>query len=107
MSVFIGGHYTLQDIKYDILKMIAPYDGYMYNETETSKVTGLFNSYLGDLQKAHKIREFDITNVDKENAVTFDIVIRIHKDRAPKKLKIHVGRMQYDVKPTGWMEMFA
>ena len=45
MSIFIPGHYTLQDIKYDILKMIAPYDGYMYNETETSKVTGLFNSY--------------------------------------------------------------
>jgi hypothetical protein len=107
MSVFIGGHYTLQDIKYDILKIIEPYDGFMYNDTEKDKVVSLFNAYLNDLKRAYKIKEFDITSVDKDNAVTFDIVIRIQKDRAPKKLKIHVGRFQYDAKAVGWMEMFA
>lgn len=93
MSVFIGGIYTLQDIKYDLLKIIEPFDGEMYNAKETQKVTSLFNAFLGDLQKAYKLREYSIETTDKNNAVTFDIVIRIHRDRSPKKLKIHVGRM--------------
>jgi hypothetical protein len=93
MSVFIGGIYTLQDIKYDLLKIIEPFDGEMYNATETQKVISLFNAFLGDLQKAYKLREYSIETTDKNNAVTFDIVIRIHRDRSPKKLKIHVGRM--------------
>ena len=107
MGVFISGSYNLQDIKFDLLKVMKPYDGYMYNETETAKVTGLFQTFLDDLKKAHKIYAFNIVSSDKENAVTFDISVQIHRDRTPKKLKIHVGRMQYDVKPTGWTEMFA
>ena len=86
---------------------MKPYDGYMFNEADTVKVTGLFQSFLGDLKKAHKIYAFNIVSSDKENAVTFDISVQIHRDRTPKKLKIHVGRMQYTVKPTGWQEMFA
>ena len=93
MSVFIGGIYTLQDIKYDLLKIIEPYDGYMYNQNSTNEVVRLFNAFLGDLKNAHRIREYEITATDKDNAVTFDIVIRIQKDRSPKKLKIHVGRL--------------
>jgi len=93
MSVFIGGIYTLQDIKYDLLKIIEPYDGYMYNQNSTNEVVRLFNAFLGDLKNAYKIREYEITATDKDNAVTFDIVIRIQKDRSPKKLKIHVGRL--------------
>jgi hypothetical protein len=92
-NVFIGGIYTLRDIKYDLLKIIEPYDGEMYNEKETEKVTSLFTAFLSDLQKAYKLREFDIEVTDKTNAVTFDLTIRIHRDRSPKKLKIHVGRM--------------
>lgn len=94
----IGGIYTLQDIKYDLLKIIAPHDGYMYNNKDTAKVRSLFNSFLGDLKKGYKIREYEIRDTEKENAITFDIEIRIHKDRSPKKLKIHVGRLLYTPK---------
>lgn len=102
MSVFISGSYNLQDIKFDLLKVMKPHDGYMYNETDTQKVTDLFQTFLGDLKKAHKIYAFNIVSSDKENAVTFDISVQIHRDRTPKKLKIHVGRLAYDVKETGW-----
>lgn len=93
MSVQIYGIYTLQDIKYDLLKIIEPHDGYMYNQNSTDEVVRLFNAFLGDLKNANRIREYEITATDKDNAVTFDIVIRIQKDRSPKKLKIHVGRL--------------
>jgi hypothetical protein len=95
MSVYIGGIYNLQDIKYDLLKIIEPFDGYMFNEKDTQHVTKLFTNFLSDLQTARKLQEFEIISVDKNNAVTFDIVIRIHRDRSPKKLKIHVGRLQH------------
>lgn len=93
MSVYIGGMYNLQDIKFDLLKIIEPYDGYMFNQKDTDRVVGLFTTFLGDLRQARKIFEFEISTVDKENAVTFDVIVRIHKDRSPKKLKIHVGRL--------------
>jgi len=89
----IGGYYTLPEIKYDLLKIIEPYDGLIYNEKDTEKVTSLFQSYLGDLANSWKLREFNITSVKKNNAVTFDLTIKLHKDRSPKKLKIHVGRL--------------
>jgi hypothetical protein len=105
MSVFISGSYNLQDIKHDLLKIMKPYDGYMYNNVETETVTRLFNSFLGDLKTAHRIYAFTQECSDKENAVTFDISIQIHRDRTPKKLKIHVGRLNYNVKETGWQEI--
>lgn len=92
-KVQIYGIYTLQDIKYDLLKIIEPHDGYMYNQNTTDQVTGLFSAFLDDLRINGRIREFEITATDKENAVTFDIIVRIQKDRSPKKLKIHVGRL--------------
>lgn len=94
----IGGTYTLQDIKYDLLKIIAPHDGYMYNRKDTDKVRTLFESFLNDLRRSYKIREFVIRDTEKENAITYDLEIRIHKDRSPKKLKIHVGRLLYTPK---------
>jgi hypothetical protein len=89
----ISGTFTIQDIKYDLLKIIEPYDGYMYNDKDTSYLRHLFISYLNDLRKAYKLREFNVSNTNKDNAVTFDIEVRIHKDRSPKKLKIHVGKL--------------
>ena len=93
MSVHIGGIYTLQDIKHDLLKIIEPYDGYMFNEKDTDRVTHLFKAFLGDIRQARKIFSYEIESTDKDNAVTFDISIKIHRDRTPKKLKIHVGRL--------------
>ena len=91
------GYYNINDIKYDLLKIIAPYDGYMYNEVETNKLISVFNSYLGDLKRSYKIFSFEIANTEKENAITFDIQIKMQKDRSPKKLKIHVGKLWYEV----------
>lgn len=96
---YIHGYYSLQDIKYDLLKIIEPHDGYMFNRKDTEHVRGLFNSYLGDLRRAYKIREYNIYTTVKDNAITFDVSIKIHRDRATKKLKIHVGRLNY-VSPT-------
>lgn len=87
------GYYNINDIKYDLLKIIAPYDGYMYNEKDTNKLVGVFNSYLGDLKKSYKIFSYEIADTEKENAITFDIQIKMQKDRSPKKLKIHVGKL--------------
>jgi hypothetical protein len=101
MSIQIQGIYSLQDIKYDLLKIIEPFDGYMYNNVETERVVHLFSAYLTDLQHAWKLREFQIDVIEKDNAVTFDIDIKIHRDRSPKKLKIHVGRLvhRFDREP--------
>jgi hypothetical protein len=87
------GYYNINDIKYDLLKIIAPYDGYMYNDTDTNKLISVFNAYLGDLKGSWKIFSYDIVNTEKENAITFDIQIKMQKDRSPKKLKIHVGKL--------------
>jgi hypothetical protein len=87
------GYYNINDIKYDLLKIIAPYDGYMYNDTDTNKLVSVFNAYLGDLKGSWKIFSYDIVNTEKENAITFDIQIKMQKDRSPKKLKIHVGKL--------------
>ncbi|MDA9992172.1 hypothetical protein N9E03_00650 [bacterium] len=91
------GYYNINDIKYDLLKIIAPYDGYMYNEVETNKLISVFNSYLGDLKRSYKIFSYEIADTEKENAITFDIQIKMQKDRSPKKLKIHVGKLWYEV----------
>ena len=87
------GYYNINDIKYDLLKIIAPYDGYMYNDTDTNKLISVFNAYLGDLKGSWKIFSYDIVNTETENAITFDIQIKMQKDRSPKKLKIHVGKL--------------
>ena len=91
----IGGTYSLQDIKYDLLKIIEPHDGYMFNKKDTDNVRSLFISYLGDLQRSGKLREFNIYTTVKDTAITFDVSIKLHRDRAAKKLKIHVGTLQY------------
>ena len=87
------GYYNINDIKYDLLKIIAPYDGYMYNDKDTNKLVSVFNAYLGDLKGSYKIFSYDIVPTEKENAITFDIQIKMQKDRSPKKLKIHVGKI--------------
>ena len=89
----IFGYYNINDVKYDLLKIIAPFDGYMYNEKDVTALTNLFNAYLGDLKRNYKIHSWETEVTKKRNAYTFDISIKLHKDRSPKRLKIHVGRL--------------
>ncbi len=98
----IMGYYNINDVKYDILKIITPYDGYMFDQTEVDTVSALFDTYLGDLKKSYKIFSYVINVTEKSNAFTFDIEIKMQKERSPKKLKIHVGRLNYEEK--GWTE---
>lgn len=91
--VNVQGIYTLADIKYDLLKIIEPHDGYMYNHKDVAHLRHLFITYLNDLRKSYKIREFNIDNTEKDGAYTFDVDLRIQKERANKKIKIHVGKL--------------
>jgi len=81
---------SLNDIKYDLLKIIEPWDGALeYNNPRP--VRRQFIAYLNDLQKIKSIYDFSIDTSDRHNAVTFDVNIRMAPSRSPKKLKIHVG----------------
>lgn len=85
---------SLNDIKFDLLKIIEPWDG-LLSEGKSSPVRRLFVTYLNDLQKDRSIADFAIDTSNRENAVTFDINIRMAIGRSPKKLKIHVGTYQH------------
>jgi len=54
---------------------------------------------LNDLKHSWKIFSFNVENVEKDNAYTYDIHVQMHRERSPKKLKIHVGKLVY--KPEG------
>jgi hypothetical protein len=81
---------SLNDIKYDLLKIIEPYDGVL-EVGKPRPVRHLFVQYLRDLQKEKSIYDFSIDTTDRSAAITFDITIRMAAGRSPKKLKIHVG----------------
>lgn len=91
----IQGQYNINDVKFDLLKIIQSFDGYMYNEKDVAKVSRMFHSYLSDLRSAHKLFNFSVQSSDKANAVTFDIQVTMNRDRSTKKLKIHVGKLDY------------
>jgi hypothetical protein len=91
----LSGIYSLHDVKYDILKIIEPYDGYMYNRKDTERVRSLVDSYLSDLKNFNKIVDYNIYSTVKDTAITFDVSVKIYRDRSPKRLKIHVGTLQY------------
>lgn len=81
---------SLNDIKYDLLKIIEPWDG-LIEPNNPRPVRSLFNAYLNDLQKEKLIYDFSIDTADRTNAYTFDVNVRMSPTRSPKKLKIHVG----------------
>jgi hypothetical protein len=84
---------SLNDIKFDLLKIIEPWDGIL--EVGNPKpVRALFNAYLNDLQKEKLIYDFSIDTADRDSAFTFDVNVRMSPTRSPKKLKIHVGVFQ-------------
>lgn len=84
---------SLNDIKFDLLKIIEPYDGIL-EAGNPRPVRHLFIQYLNDLQKEKMIYDFSIDTTDRENTYTFDVNIRMGPNRSPKKLKIHVGVFQ-------------
>ena len=50
---------------------------------------------MNDLKHSWKIFSFNVENVEKDNAFTFDVQVQMHRERSPKKLKIHVGKLVY------------
>ena len=87
---------SINDIKYDLIKIIEPYDGILEAKNASEEIVNkLFTSYLSDLRKENKIQEFHITSSIRDTAITYDVAIKINADRSPKKLKIHVGIFQY------------
>ena len=86
---------SINDIKWDLIKIIEPWDGRLENKSESEEVVlELFKTYLGDLVKQHKIQDFTIVGSIRDTAITYDVSIKIAADRSPKKLKIHVGIFQ-------------
>ena len=69
---------SINDIKYDLIKIIDPWDGILENKPESEKIVfKLFNSYLRDLQKQNKITEFNIVSSIRDTAITYDVAIKI------------------------------
>ena len=87
---------SVNDIKYDLIKIIEPYDGRLENkEPAGAIVSEIFQSYLKDLQKQRKVQDFEIFTTKRDTAFTYDISVKLDVERSPKKLKIHVGIFQY------------
>ena len=86
---------SINDIKWDLIRIIEPWDGRLENKPESEQVVfKLFKSYLSDLCKQKKNQEFTIVGSIRDTAITYDVAIKISADRSPKKLKIHVGIFQ-------------
>ena len=86
---------SVNDIKYDLIKIIEPYDGRLENkEPAGTIVSEIFQSYLKDLQKQRKVQDFEIFTTKRDTAFTYDISVKLDVERSPKKLKIHVGTYQ-------------
>jgi len=81
---------ALSDIKYDLLKIIEPYDGRL-SRNEWRPVDRLFTNYLFDLKRDRAIRDFNSTYTIKEGTIIYDVGIKLSNDRSPKKLKIYVS----------------
>lgn len=89
-----NSHININDIKYDLLKIIEPWDGIL-ESGQSDPVYRLFNAYLNDLRRERFIREFTINSTDRESAITYDVAVKFSLDRSPKKLKIHVGTFKF------------
>jgi hypothetical protein len=86
---------SINDIKYDLIKIIEPFDGRLEGKAGSEKrVERLFKTYLVDLTKSRQIQDFNIVSSVRDTAVTYDVNVKINADRSPKKLKIHVGIFQ-------------
>jgi len=85
---------NINDVKYDLLKIIEPYDGIL-SKKQSAPVYHLFNAYLRDLCKVRQVKEYTIRSTARDTAITYDVTVKFSADRRPKKLKIHVGTYQH------------
>jgi hypothetical protein len=86
------GRVSVNDIKWDLIKIIEPYDGILAtNDGSERTIRRLFNSYLSDLKYADLIQQYEINGTVRDTAITYDVSVKLSAERSPKKLKIHVG----------------
>ena len=86
------GRVSINDIKWDLIKIIDPYDGVLAsNDGSERTVKRLFWSYLSDLKYANLVSDYNITSMIRDTAITYDVAVKMSEDRSVKKLKIHVG----------------
>lgn len=89
------GRASVNDIKWDLIKIIEPYDGVLdTSEKSEKKVRRLFNSYLSDLKTVNLIQDYTIFSSIRDTAITYDVAVKVSAERSAKKLKIHVGVFQ-------------
>ena len=87
---------SINDIKWDLIRIIEPYDGILDNTKHSEDIMKhLFQAYLEDLVKVRMIQDYTITSVIRDTAITYDAAVKVSADRSPKKLKIHVGIFQH------------
>jgi hypothetical protein len=85
---------AISDIKYDLLKIIEPYDG-IITKNNARIVERKFVSYLDDLKKETAIKEFNITFSQKNESIMYDVGVKLSTEKSPKKLKIYVSTFSY------------
>lgn len=89
------GRVSVNDIKWDLIKIIEPYDGILAtNKGSEETVRHLFERYLSDLKYCGLISEFYVHSSIRDTAITYDVSVKLSADRSAKKLKIHVGVYQ-------------
>jgi hypothetical protein len=89
------GRVSVNDIKWDLIKIIEPYDGILAtNDGSERTIRRLFNLYLSDLKYADLIQHYEIQGMIRDTAITYDVNVKLSADRSAKKLKIHVGVYQ-------------
>lgn len=85
---------AINDIKYDLLKIIEPWDGIL-SERQYQPVYNLFISYLLDLKKEDYIKDFTVVYTIRDTTISYDVSVKLSNERSPKKLKIHVGSYKH------------
>lgn len=89
------GRVSINDVKWDLIKIIEPYDGILAtNEGSEKTVRYLFERYLSDLKYCGLISEFNVYSSIRDTAITYDVSVKLSAERSAKKLKIHVGVYQ-------------
>jgi hypothetical protein len=85
---------SISDIKYDLLKIIEPYDG-VITKNNAKVVERKFSVYLDDLKKDAALKEYTITLSQKNDSIMYDVGLKLTNEKSPKKLKIYVSTFSH------------